>query len=347
LPLGLHQQDDERPATVQVWPEFSEVDTSAYRRGQEEEVGGFNAHPGSGDSPMAGGGGTQSEADQRGVDKAAARGRRRRTPAGWASRYFEDPETDPCCFHPLCSRLADVRPNDRQGYGAEPAEVLVSPDGLIYGFRPWEHIYSIGKLGKSPNIPVYNPYGKYVVRLFWLIYVDDSLPLGRVRPVPPADDRSIPGAVASTCSPRRSLKLAALDYGGGSGNPRIRRLQPHPLLDWLAAPDHCKEENSPQQPQQQQRPEAVVFASFYNASRRQPLLLASLADGADKSERLRGRGPLLPAEPPGTAHQASGSAAEASGSSARSDSGLAADPTSTSTSTDCAAERPATTERKR
>uniref|UniRef100_A0A1I8IE60 PHD-type domain-containing protein n=1 Tax=Macrostomum lignano TaxID=282301 RepID=A0A1I8IE60_9PLAT len=50
------------------------------------------------------------------------------------------------------------------------------------------------------------------------------------------------------------------------------------------------EENSPQQPQQQQRPEAVVFASFYNASRRQPLLLASLADGADKSERLRGRG---------------------------------------------------------
>uniref|UniRef100_A0A1I8I6V0 Calpain catalytic domain-containing protein n=1 Tax=Macrostomum lignano TaxID=282301 RepID=A0A1I8I6V0_9PLAT len=60
--------------------------------------------------------------------------------------------------------------------GAEPAEVLVSPDGLIYGFRPWEHIYSIGKLGKSPNIPVYNPYGKYVGQ--WRkIYVDDSLPL--------------------------------------------------------------------------------------------------------------------------------------------------------------------------
>uniref|UniRef100_A0A1I8F8H9 Oxidored_molyb domain-containing protein n=1 Tax=Macrostomum lignano TaxID=282301 RepID=A0A1I8F8H9_9PLAT len=62
-----------------------------------------------------------------------------------------------------------VPPARRQGYGrTEPAEVLVSPDGLIYGFRPWEHIYSIGKLGKSPNIPVYNPYGKYVVRLFWL-----------------------------------------------------------------------------------------------------------------------------------------------------------------------------------
>uniref|UniRef100_A0A1I8FJG9 FAD_binding_7 domain-containing protein n=1 Tax=Macrostomum lignano TaxID=282301 RepID=A0A1I8FJG9_9PLAT len=53
-----------------------------------------------------------------------------------------------------------------------------------------EHIYSIGKLGKSPNIPVYNPYGKYVVRLFWLGQWRKirrrQLASGRVRPVPPA-----------------------------------------------------------------------------------------------------------------------------------------------------------------
>uniref|UniRef100_A0A1I8FA63 Calpain catalytic domain-containing protein n=1 Tax=Macrostomum lignano TaxID=282301 RepID=A0A1I8FA63_9PLAT len=66
--------------------------------------------------------------------------------------------------------------------GTEPAEVLVSPDGMVYSFRPWEHIYAINKVVKGPNIPAFNPYGKYVVRLFWLgqwrkIYVDDSLPL--------------------------------------------------------------------------------------------------------------------------------------------------------------------------
>uniref|UniRef100_A0A1I8FD99 Uncharacterized protein n=1 Tax=Macrostomum lignano TaxID=282301 RepID=A0A1I8FD99_9PLAT len=30
-------------------------------------------------------------------------------------------------------------------------------------------------------------------------------------------------------------------YGGGSGTQGIRRLQPHPLLNWLAAPDHCSQ----------------------------------------------------------------------------------------------------------
>uniref|UniRef100_A0A1I8FCQ1 Kinesin motor domain-containing protein n=1 Tax=Macrostomum lignano TaxID=282301 RepID=A0A1I8FCQ1_9PLAT len=74
--------------------------------------------------------------------------------------------------------------------------------------------------------------------------------------------------------------------------------------------------DSPQQPQQQQRPEAVVFASFYNASRRQPLLLASLADGAEQERTTPRPRPLLPAEATRHCSQASGSAAEASGSSA-------------------------------
>lgn len=38
-------------------------------------------------------------------------------------------------------------------------------------WRPWEHIYAINKVAKGPFIPAYNPYGKYAVRLYFLVKI--------------------------------------------------------------------------------------------------------------------------------------------------------------------------------
>uniref|UniRef100_A0A1I8F767 Uncharacterized protein n=1 Tax=Macrostomum lignano TaxID=282301 RepID=A0A1I8F767_9PLAT len=92
-------------------------------------------------------------------------------------------------------------------------------------------------------------------------------------------------------------------------------------------------------PQQQQRPEAVVFASFLQRQQTSAAP-AGLSGRWRRQERTTPRPrPLLPAEPPGTAHKHRVRPLKPPAAAPRSDSGLAADPTSTSTSTDCAAER--------
>lgn len=38
----------------------------------------------------------------------------------------------------------------------------------VHNWKPWDHIFA-NKTSKGPTLPSYNPYGKYVVKLWWMV----------------------------------------------------------------------------------------------------------------------------------------------------------------------------------
>ncbi|KAI0237423.1 Androglobin, partial [Lamellibrachia satsuma] len=90
----------------------------------------------------------------------------------------------------------------------------------IYTWRPWEHIYAINKVTKGPTIPLYNPHGKYAIRLYWLgcwrkIIIDDTIPYNDSdQMLLPATTR--PHELWPMLLTKALVKVASLDYNGGN-----------------------------------------------------------------------------------------------------------------------------------
>ena len=91
--------------------------------------------------------------------------------------------------------LWDICRQERKNTSGTPDYTTETNPAVMSGrtWRPWvrfldvfsntlrslyiyqEHIYALNKVSKQPFITPYNPAGKYVVRLFFLVHIIDTL----------------------------------------------------------------------------------------------------------------------------------------------------------------------------
>jgi hypothetical protein len=113
---------------------------------------------------------------------------------------------------------------------------------LTHSWRPWEHIYASARQTKggvpSINIPQYNGYGKYAVKLFFMgcwrkVIVDDTMPFDQngnlLLPATNLQHELWPMLLTKAL-----LKVAALDYSAGGTTCEFGDFSViHCLTGWL------------------------------------------------------------------------------------------------------------------
>ncbi|CAH8609913.1 unnamed protein product [Schistosoma intercalatum] len=96
-----------------------------------------------------------------------------------------------------------------------------------YEWKPWEHIYAMTKITKdnNNNTPQYNPYGKYIVKLYWMgcwrkIIIDDSIPFDENnKPLLPQSKQSY--ELWPMLLTKALLKIASMDCRNTCTNTEI------------------------------------------------------------------------------------------------------------------------------